>query len=119
MTRREKAFCICDNKDADQLRGNREADQRLCFRYTDSVVVQSLFFLNPKFQGSSHLLWLYSPVCVEAARKPRIPGFFTTRLILRLDPVENSCIHCDQRETKARLIEVVLTCTNEMCFEQN
>ena len=25
-------ICICENKDADQLRGNREADQRLCFR---------------------------------------------------------------------------------------
>ena len=33
---RKPAFCICENKDADQLRGNREADQRLCFRYTDS-----------------------------------------------------------------------------------
>ena len=31
-------ICICENKDADQLRGNREADQRLCFRYTDSTV---------------------------------------------------------------------------------
>ena len=31
--RREKTrFCICENKDADQLRGNGEADQRLCFR---------------------------------------------------------------------------------------
>ena len=29
---------ICKNKDADQLRGDREADQRLCFRYTDSTV---------------------------------------------------------------------------------
>ena len=37
--RREKpAFCICENKDADQLRGNREADQRLCFPYTDSKI---------------------------------------------------------------------------------
>ena len=27
---RKPAFCICENKDADQLRGNREADQRLC-----------------------------------------------------------------------------------------
>ena len=26
------------NKDADQLRGNREADQRLCFRYIDSTM---------------------------------------------------------------------------------
>ena len=31
---RKPAFCICENKDTDQLRGNREADQRLCFRYT-------------------------------------------------------------------------------------
>ena len=31
-------ICICENKDADQLRGNREADQRLCFRYTDSTL---------------------------------------------------------------------------------
>ena len=29
-------ICIGENKDADQLRGNREADQRLCFRYSDS-----------------------------------------------------------------------------------
>ena len=26
-------ICIGENKDADQLRGNREADQRLCFHY--------------------------------------------------------------------------------------
>ena len=26
---RKAAFCICENKDADQLRGNWAADQRL------------------------------------------------------------------------------------------
>ena len=31
-------ICIGENKGADQLRGNREADQRLCFRYSDSTV---------------------------------------------------------------------------------
>ena len=31
-------ICIGENKDADQLRGNREADQRLCFRYSDSRI---------------------------------------------------------------------------------
>ena len=36
---RKPDFCYaCENKDADQLRGNREADQRLCFRYTDSTI---------------------------------------------------------------------------------
>ena len=35
---RKLAFSICENKDADQLRGNREADQRLCFHYTASTI---------------------------------------------------------------------------------
>ena len=35
---RKPDFCLCENKGADQLRGNREADQRLCFRYTDSTI---------------------------------------------------------------------------------
>ena len=35
---RKPTICICKNKDADQLRGNSEADQRLCFRYTDSTI---------------------------------------------------------------------------------
>ena len=38
-------------------------------------IVQFLFYLNPKFQASSHLLWLYSPVCVRPGRKPRRPVF--------------------------------------------
>ena len=35
---RKPDVCICENKDADQLRGNREADQRLFFRYTDRTI---------------------------------------------------------------------------------
>ena len=38
-------------------------------------IVQFLYFLNPKFQASSHLMWLYSPVCVGPGRKPRRPVF--------------------------------------------
>ena len=38
LVMRKPAFCICENKDADQLRGNREADQRLCFRYVDNTI---------------------------------------------------------------------------------
>ena len=45
---RKPAFNICENKDADQLRGFREADQRLCFRYTDRTIP-----LLPKFEISS------------------------------------------------------------------
>ena len=35
---RKPVFCICENKGADQLRGNRAADQCLCFRYIDSTI---------------------------------------------------------------------------------
>ena len=31
-------ICIGENKGADQLRSNCEADQRLCFRYSDSTI---------------------------------------------------------------------------------
>ena len=62
---RKPAFYICENKDADQLRGNREADQRLCFRYIDSTIP-----ILAKSKDSSHLLWLYSPVCVDLVGNP-------------------------------------------------
>ena len=65
LVMRKPAFCICENKDADQLRAFVFATR----------IVQPLYFLNPKFQVSSHLLWLYSPVCVGPGRKPRRPVF--------------------------------------------
>ena len=45
---RKPAFCISENKDADQLSGYREADQRLCLRYIDSTIP-----LLPKAEISS------------------------------------------------------------------
>ena len=38
-------------------------------------IVRSLFYLNPKFQASSHLLWLHSPVYIGPGWKPRRPVF--------------------------------------------
>ena len=76
--RHEKTgFCLCENKDADELRGNREAVTAKLISAFDFAkrIVQSLYFLNTEFQASSHLLWLYSPVCVGPGRKPRRPVF--------------------------------------------
>ena len=78
LVMRKPAFCICENKDADQLRGNREADQCLCFLYTDSKIP-----LLPK----SEISCLY-PSCVVVqpgwcgtrSETPKT-GFLTTRLI--------------------------------------
>ena len=41
-------------------------------------IVQSLFFLNPKFEASSHLLCLYSPACVGPGQKPKLLVFSRT-----------------------------------------
>ena len=35
---RKPAFCICENIDADRPHGDREADQRLSFLYTESTI---------------------------------------------------------------------------------
>ena len=35
------------------------------FVFATLMILQSLYFLNPEFQAYSHLLWLYSPVCVR------------------------------------------------------
>ena len=42
-------ICIGENKDADQLRGNHEADQRLCFRHLDSIIPLLLKFKISSF----------------------------------------------------------------------
>ena len=49
---RKSDFCLCENKDADQLRSNCKADQHFCFRYVDSTI-----FL-PKSEISS--FWPFS-----------------------------------------------------------
>ena len=38
-------------------------------------IAQSRFYLNSKFKASSHLIHLYSLVCVRPGRKPRRPVF--------------------------------------------
>ena len=58
---RKIVFCICENKGTDQLHGNLAAVQLLCFSCIDSTIP---LLPNPKFQASSHLLWLYSPLFV-------------------------------------------------------
>ena len=60
---RKPAFCICENKDADQL---------LCFRYIDTTIP---LLSKSEIQASSYLLWLYSPVCVGPGQKPGRPVF--------------------------------------------
>ena len=52
---RKLTICISENKGTDQLRGNRETDQHLCFRYTDSTMVLLLKSKISSFLPSSVL----------------------------------------------------------------
>ena len=65
---RKLDFCLCKNEDADQLRSNWEADQRLCFRYTDSTIP-----LLPKSEISSFYppsLAAQTVLCQDLAGNP-------------------------------------------------
>ena len=70
---RKPAFCICE-KTKTQI--SFAVTAKLISAFVFAIRIEhSLYYLNPKFQASSHLLWLYSPVCVGPGRKPRRPVF--------------------------------------------
>ena len=65
---RKQDYCLCENKGADQLRGNREADQRLCFRYSDSTIplllkseISSFYLFSELVQAGLCRTWSETP----------------------------------------------------------
>ena len=77
--RRKPDFCLCENKGADQLRSNCEADQRLCFRHSDSTIPVLL-----KSEISSCLplsVTVQADLCRTWSETPKT-GFLASRLIL-------------------------------------
>ena len=73
---RKPVLCICENKDADQLRSNCAVIAQLISAFVFITwIIQSLYFPNPKFHASRNILWLYSQVNVGPGRKPRRPIF--------------------------------------------
>ena len=76
---RKPAFCMCENKDTDQFRCNREADQRLCFRYTDSTISLLPNYEISSLQSSSVVV--QPGLCWTWSETPKT-GFLTRRLKL-------------------------------------
>ena len=68
-------FLYMRKQDADQLRGNREADQRLCFRYMDSTIPQ---LPKSKFQASR--VAIFRGLCQTWSQTPNT-GFLSTNLM--------------------------------------
>ena len=65
----KQTICLGENKGADQLRSAVTAKLISAFVFATRIV-QFLYFINPNFPASSHLLCLYSLVCVGPVRKP-------------------------------------------------
>ena len=84
---RKLIICICENKDADQLLGNSEAEQRLCFRYTDSTLSLLLKSDISSFYPAS--VTVQPDLCWTCSK--------TTLLVFSLDGLYNGgicgCIH--------------------------
>ena len=75
---RKPAFCICENKDADRLCSNCAADQRLCFRYTDSTIhLLHKAEISSLYQSS---MVVQPGLCQTWSEIPKT-GFLATRLI--------------------------------------
>ena len=93
LVMRKLAFCICENKDADQLRSNCAADQRLCFRYIDSTIpILSKSEISSPQPSSVGL----QPGLCQTWSETLKTGFLRARLIscvLRAD-VEIKCSSC-------------------------
>ena len=75
---RKPDFCLGENKGADQLRGDREADQRLCFRYTDSTISLLLKSEISSFYAASGTV--HVGLCQTWLETPKT-GFLASRLI--------------------------------------
>ena len=89
---RKPTICICENKDADQLRSNCEADQRLCFRYTDSTIppllksgISRFYLFSVTVQAGLYRTWSETTLLVfprggsnhDAPRKAMSLGRYT------------------------------------------
>ena len=77
LVMRKPDFCICENKAANQLCGNRTTDQHLCFHHMDSAILllseSEISILEP----SSVAVQL--GLCRTWSETPKT-GFLTTRL---------------------------------------
>ena len=92
-------ICIGENKGADQLRSNREADQRLCFRYSDSTIPLLLKSEISSFKPAS--VAVQTGLCRACSE--------TTLLVLPLDR---------EMETKGFTFEPVREKTNNLGSDQ-
>ena len=100
LVMRKPAFAYAKTK----TRNRCEVIAQLISAFVFAIrIVQSLYYLNPKFQTSSHFVWLYSLVYVGPGRKPRRPvlsqrGSYNSSLSVAEWPLDqHKPVHSDFR----------------------
>ena len=97
---RKPTFCICENKDADQLRVSAKLISAFVF---STWIVWYLYFLNSKFQASSHLQWVYSLVCVRTGQNPHC---WSSHVVA----------HMTKYKRKKNILNMHFSCHNIVCM---
>ena len=81
---RKLDFCLCENKDADQLCSNCTADQRLCFHCSDSTIPPQPLPKISRFYLSSETV--QAGLCQTWSETPKT-SFLASGLIFSIDTV--------------------------------
>ena len=79
---RKQDYCLCENKGADQLCSNCEADQRLCFRYRNSTISHLLISKISNFLHSSGTV--QASLCRTGSEFPKTGFLASSRALYRL-----------------------------------
>ena len=107
---RKAVFCICENKDADQLRGNRETDQRLCFRYTDTCNTIPLLSKSEIFKPLAIFCVGLCPTWSQTSKT----GFLTTSFMCK----SFCCFVCEisiSNQLRSYPLQVMRKCQYTRC----
>ena len=102
---RKPDFCLCENKGADQLRSNCEADQRFCFRYADGTIPLLFKTQISSFYPSS--VAAQARLCRTWSENSKT-GFLALRL---------KCNRID-RSALAVICRVIIHCLEVSCKDQ-
>ena len=76
---RKPDFCICESNGADKLCNNCTADQRFCFRYSDSLI--PLLHIAKRSNVYPAPVTVQADLCRNWSETPKT-GFLASRLII-------------------------------------
>ena len=113
---RKPDICLCENKGADQLCSNCTADQRLCFRYTDSTFPPLRIPKLSRFYLSS--VTVQTGLCQTWSEHPKT-CFLASRVILSITGSVSQNTHYQPTSKCFLASNFLLTKSQRFCVTSN